>query len=111
MPHETPDQEIAREAASNAKAAWFDATEAAISHAADANGWSMLRRSASQGGSDYYELSRESEDGETLEEFTLRISDHPSLYCRETYSVAMQSGGDDHHIETVLGRLAQPRIA
>ena len=70
----------------------------------------MILRSASQGGSNYYELERESADEMSLETVTLRISDHPSLYCREDYSVAMNAGGDDHSIETVENRLSQPRI-
>ena len=104
------DVEIALEEARAAERRWFAETEDRIGACAKANGWSMLLRSASQGGSDYYELERLSEDDESVETVTLRISDHPSLYCREDYSIAMRSGADDHSIETIARRLAQPRV-
>lgn len=87
---------------------WLDATVARVEQVAAVNGWSMSILSIANTGSRYYELSRESNDGEQYEELTLRISDHGSCYCSEDLSIAMREGGDDQGLAAVIRRLEQP---
>ena len=74
---------------------WLDATEAALTAAAERGGWRIERTSIAGTGSRYLSLGR---FGRKL---SIRIADHGSAYCHEDYSVAMQPGGDDHDLEMV----------
>lgn len=93
--------------------AWIDATYDRLAAAAKAGGWSLHLESIASTRTHYYTLSRElhPDDPDDLdeEEIVVRIGDHGSAHCSETYSLAMVAGGDDHDVEAVLLKIAQPR--
>lgn len=83
-----------------------EAAEATIEAAAAANGWRMSLRSVSSSGTSYYyELSRETADGD-VEIRSLRISDHGDRYGSTDWSV----DPENLTAETVAGLLAQPPV-
>lgn len=89
------------------RSAWIDAREEEIRAAALANRWRMRLRDIADTGSRYYALDRDIGDDD-IEELVVRLSDHASAHCREDWSVAMRPSGDDHRIEALLARLAEP---
>ena len=92
-----------------------------IERVAESHGWSGLyTRESSRNwkmastGSLYCELSRcrdvIDEDGDEIQEcqsVTIRVSDHPTVYCSERFSIVVgDAGGDDHSLAALATFLA-----
>jgi len=105
--------------------AWQAATAEALGAVAAAHGWEWRRSGYSCGGSSvYYTATRplprrpgEDDDlAEDVEVVEVRISDHPSHYLHEDYSLVWMEGdavgeasGGDHRYSQVVARLSSPR--
>lgn len=106
--------------------AWQAATAEALGAVAAAHGWEWRRSGYSCGGSSvYYTATRplprrpgeEDDLADDRESVEVRISDHPSVYHHEDYSLVCGGWGDeigratggDHRYEQVVERLSAPR--
>lgn len=99
----------------------LDELATTIDQVAEKHGWccgvysfeSKRHWKHSQTGSRYCEFTRDLRDildpgsGVNEQQITVRISDHPTAYCREDFSVVLGGGsGDDNSLESLVKFLA-----
>jgi len=85
--------------------AWHTETVDRLEAAAKAGGYNwVLHGCAERSLSQYYAAWRDIDE----RHYRIRVSDHADAYCHDDYSIAYDSGGDDHGLDAVCEMLRQP---